>query len=104
MQLPYDLQNLIYEYLVPSAIHIHAHGSKIIASACISPQAILENDTGLERKEGLPSGDKPWNYEDTHVWARRLRSSWGVHWKCEEVAGCDHVSTVRRLLRVCKLM
>ncbi|KAH7079469.1 hypothetical protein FB567DRAFT_532638 [Paraphoma chrysanthemicola] len=101
-QLPHDIQRLIYEALVPSAVHIQVREGRTIVSKCASPQAMDEEDDGESRREGLPFGGGKWNFEDTHIHAQRLRSCWGPHWRCEELARKTRGGGLTGLLSVCK--
>ena len=75
---PYDIRRAIYVHLITNQIHVFLRQGKIHLSVCVEPSPAGDH-YGFERRT---SGD--WS-SDT-IWARRLRSSWGPHWKCEEVA------------------
>ncbi|KAF2022690.1 hypothetical protein EK21DRAFT_95513 [Setomelanomma holmii] len=72
--------------LIPVAVHVNHQVDRTLLFECASPQAIYDEDDGSRRKEGLPAGGGTWECEYTHVWAQRLRSSWGPHWRCAEIA------------------
>ena len=99
---PIEIRRAIYVHLIPNGVHVFFRQGKIHLSVCVEPSPAGDHD-GSDRKT---TGD--W-LSDT-MWARRLRSSWGPHWKCEEVAtrtddnyeaACDINMTV---LLVCKRM
>lgn len=79
---PLEIREAIYEYLVPDGVHVYLHRDNLRLSRCVQPH--LGDDLwGGERQEA----DSPYSGAATFsdpVWARRLRSSWGPHWKCEE--------------------
>jgi hypothetical protein len=111
IQLPYDVRSAILDLLVPPAVHLHRHKGNIVASMCVSSDAIYRHDLGSERKEGLEAEDSNGyvDYENTCIWARRLRSTWGPHWRCEERAlrlessrTASRVHTFCPLLGVCR--
>ena len=75
---PYDIRRAIYVHLITNQVHVFLRQGKIHLSVCVEPSPAGDH-YGFERRT---SGDLS---SDT-IWARRLRSSWGPHWKCEEVA------------------
>ncbi|KAF2188487.1 hypothetical protein K469DRAFT_565729, partial [Zopfia rhizophila CBS 207.26] len=89
---------------IPEGVHTFIQDGRIRASECIEPTPDGNYD-GLERRT---TGD--WS-TDT-ICARRLLSSWSLHWRCEEVAlrldTCNKHeiarSTVESLILVCKRM
>ncbi|OCK78679.1 hypothetical protein K432DRAFT_252881, partial [Lepidopterella palustris CBS 459.81] len=101
---PYDIRRAIYAHLIPNRVHVFLRGGKVHLSVCVASRQ-EDHDDGFERKS-TPSGDS-----SDSIWARRLRSSWGPHWKCEEVASSrvDDNCTVacgiiRDIFLVCKTM
>lgn len=103
LQAPFDVRNAILLHLCPDVVHVHLLGSKLVITECVSPEAIHEDGDGDERREGILADENQWNFEHTFVWARRLMSTWGPHWRCEEVAAGKQV-LLEPLLRVCKMM
>ncbi|UPL00361.1 hypothetical protein LCI18_011295 [Fusarium solani-melongenae] len=74
---PAEIRHVIYEHLLPHGIHVFRQGAKLCCSACVG--ASSDDEDGSERQAtGDPMSDT--------VWARRLESSWGPHWLCEELA------------------
>jgi hypothetical protein len=107
IQLPYDVRSAILDLLVPPAVHLYRHKGNIVASICVSSDTIYRQDLGSERKEGLEAADSNGyvDYENTCIWARRLRSTWGPHWRCEERALRLNTSrTASRLYTFCPLL
>jgi hypothetical protein len=106
IQLPYDVRRVILDLLVPPAVHLHRHKGNIVASMCVSSNAIYNQDLGSERKEDLLPDEDGWiPYENNCIWARRLRSTWGPHWRCEERAlRLNTRRTASRLLLFCPLL
>ncbi|KAH8903810.1 hypothetical protein BR93DRAFT_930952 [Coniochaeta sp. PMI_546] len=78
LSLPLEIRNAIYADLVPKAVHISLRHGRVSISTCIEPK-IGRYQSGIERR---PPGD----HRSETLWARRLQSSWGPHWQCEEVA------------------
>ncbi|RYP23576.1 hypothetical protein DL765_001090 [Monosporascus sp. GIB2] len=106
--MPIEIRQAIYAHIIPYAVHIFFQQDKVVVSACI--ELCPERDlSGFERRS---TGD----WRTDAIMARRLRSSWGPHWKCEEVAlgigdsyddkMCDvaHDATMTAVLAVCKKM
>ncbi|KAH7067754.1 hypothetical protein FB567DRAFT_255062 [Paraphoma chrysanthemicola] len=81
--IPLELRHEIYSYLVPChGIHISIENARPRISACVQPRP---NDPrcGHERRylRNTCSRTTP-----DPVFARRAASTWGAHWKCEELA------------------
>ncbi|KAF2808828.1 uncharacterized protein BDZ99DRAFT_40471 [Mytilinidion resinicola] len=92
---PYDIRRAIYVHLIPDRVHVVLREGKIHISACVQQTPGFDYD-GLERQ--VPGDDR-----DEPVYARRLRSWWGPHWKCEEVAASvEH--NYEAVFHVCKRM
>ncbi|KAH7067752.1 hypothetical protein FB567DRAFT_541629 [Paraphoma chrysanthemicola] len=78
-KLPLELRHAIYAYLVPYGIHINIRQGVFYLSICVQPRPHASY-YGAERERSKYShGPDP-------IYPRRLRSSWGPHWKCEEIA------------------
>ncbi|RYP70894.1 hypothetical protein DL771_005144 [Monosporascus sp. 5C6A] len=106
--MPIEIRQAIYAHIIPDSVHLFLQQDKVAVSACIEP--CPERDlSGLDRRS---TGD----WRTDAIMARRLRSSWGPHWKCEEVAlgigdsyddkMCDVARdvTMTAVLAVCKKM
>lgn len=78
LSVPLELRQAIYACIIPNAVHVFLRKGRIAISMCIEPD-IAGDLCGNERK---PSRGE---LRET-IWARRLRSSWGPHWQCEEIA------------------
>ncbi|KAH3950607.1 hypothetical protein HBH53_072160 [Parastagonospora nodorum] len=74
LQAPYDIQRQIFNYLLPRDVHVFMHEDILRISECVGCPEADEYYSGLEREKDV-------GYD---VWARRLKSTWGRHWKCEE--------------------
>lgn len=108
--LPPEVRDAIYTYILPNAIHIFLREGKVAASTCMEPE-IAKFRTGRER---MPREEELAGFRERssqRVWARRLRSSWGPHWQCEEIvqrtAGhrkSDTGKMVLKMLLVCRRM
>jgi hypothetical protein len=108
VQAPYDIRLQIFQHLIPDGIHVFFHGNALKVSQCIGCPPADKVWSGEERKGDYDPA------EDYKVrrqrWGRRLMSSWGPHWKCEELMmeeeENDDYSTscgpVNALLRTCK--
>jgi hypothetical protein len=78
MSMPVEIRRAIYASVIDD-YHIHAFLSegRIQLSTCLQPNLGDHKHDGHDRKSENISWPK---------WARRLRSSWGPHWECEELA------------------
>lgn len=112
IHLPYDVSHLILKHLVPPGIHIFVHQSKLRVSDCFGADVreldlIWHYGYSEPRQEGIVNA----SLREPPKWARRLMSSWGGHWKCEEAmlgeegrGGGGGCSTVDALMRTCKTL
>ncbi|KAF2726537.1 hypothetical protein EJ04DRAFT_582604 [Polyplosphaeria fusca] len=100
LSLPAELQQAIYVLCIPDRIHICLQQGKLQWFTCALAVSDEEYLDGSERNPGEGAQSEP-------LWARRLASSWGSHWNCEEIAytrphgGGDPLLS---LLLVCKEM
>lgn len=105
---PFDVRRMIFSYSCPSAVHVHIKNDKVVISECVSPDAIHDQSDGSDRKADLPPPGRRWDREDDYLYAQRLMSTWGPHWRCEEAARRQQrdlkPSTLLSMLDVCKLM
>ncbi|KAF1995305.1 hypothetical protein P154DRAFT_445728 [Amniculicola lignicola CBS 123094] len=84
LRVPVEIRLNIYDYLIPdhSQFHVHLEQDGATLSKCVNPNPIFTNSSGDHLYTGRERRDRT-SHTD-HVWARRLRSAWGPHWKCEE--------------------
>lgn len=76
---PLEVRRAIYIYLVATSVHIlRMDDGALRISPCVGPDRNAEN-VGFERRT---VSNPPY----CQVWGRRLASSWGLHWECEEIA------------------
>jgi hypothetical protein len=106
LQTPLEMRHEIYSYILPSHVHVCLRGDKFCLSTC------QESDT--EYMGGNYFLYTYHNSDDEHechpmcnthssVWARRLQSSWGPHWRCAENVEKSITLNIPLLL-VCKMM
>lgn len=108
---PIEIRRAIYVHLIDTrGVHIvRTENGEFSLSACVGPD-LYAGHTGYERRTTNDAWSDP-------VWGRRLVSSWGPHWECEENAlrvreevGEQQVQTRvveihdGAILRVCKRM
>ncbi|KAH7065907.1 hypothetical protein BKA63DRAFT_524855 [Paraphoma chrysanthemicola] len=83
-KLPLELRQAIYGYLVPYGVHLNLRPDIFSLSVCVQPRPNDSFYGGERRWVDYPRGPEP-------IYPRRLRSSWGHHWECEEIAlGTNH--------------
>lgn len=99
---PLEIRQAIYALLVEDGVHLFLRQGQVSLSPCVG--AILDTRHSAER---ATTGDED---SDT-VWARRLDSSWGTHWKCQEAAlateqhPCNEATrALKTNLLICKRM
>jgi hypothetical protein len=110
--LPTEIRHQVFQYLVPSQIHLRWLQSSYVFSECLRPpdgarDDILGGHVEMEMSNVYEDVGISSNDVDNAVFARRLQSSWGWHCKCEEVA--TRGKNARQNLRaapmlVCKMM
>ncbi|KAF2692021.1 hypothetical protein K458DRAFT_411703 [Lentithecium fluviatile CBS 122367] len=83
---PSEIRLAIYAYLMPSQIHIFSHKNALRLSACIQ-QPKDEVDPNCCSRMTLKERENHVHYAPPDpMYTRRLASSWGTHWRCEEAA------------------
>lgn len=81
-RLPLEIRRIIYSCLdEPTGMHI-TRDSQVgfMISPCLDPE-IWGELSGKERQPRVPNGGVMTNT----VWRDRVASTWGPHWRCEEV-------------------
>ena len=104
LSAPAEIRRAIYANIIPSQIHAFLSQGRIQLSGCLQPNLGDDFHDGREREiRGEESSQAKW--------ARRLRSSWGPHWECEQVALAENTDLhehgrnyIYNLLFVCKKM
>lgn len=80
-RLPIDIRYIVYSYLTDvTNLHIIPRDRHLGLSTCFSPEIFPEEEIGDARRS-TPTFD----LRDPD-WIRRLDSTWGPHWRCEEAA------------------
>lgn len=81
--LPLEIRRAIYEYVQPQRGRLHLvqgkDGAGFRLAKCFDPE-LCSHEFGSERQGPFQNC-----YED-RLWQKRLLSSWGPHWRCEEEA------------------
>jgi hypothetical protein len=106
---PTEIRQVIYAHLIPDRIHLSLCKNEIRLSACVQRDKDDNPDCMYMQLDGADI------LSDSHlkdaVYARRVQSSWGPHWRCEEAAyhmeeDCktNYSETAMVLLRLCKRM
>ncbi|KAH8205532.1 hypothetical protein TruAng_000238 [Truncatella angustata] len=100
--LPNETRREIYRQFFHHDVHVYLHQDHIRLSLCV--QERLRN----RELESYISQYANRSKADTAMWTRRIASSWGEHWKCEELAKGVHNSHgvagnyVQSMSRACK--
>jgi hypothetical protein len=92
LQLPLELRHEVYSYILPAQIHIRLEDNRLTLSMCMQPDKDKYSTASVQKFGGVPHDGyerKPYDpsvfqHASRLVWARRLRSTWGPHWTCEE--------------------
>jgi hypothetical protein len=78
---PLEIRQQIYGYLLPRGAHLYLRQNTLCISKCFDRSR--DGNFGYERRVSR----FPPELCSDEVWKRRLRSTWGPHWECEELAG-----------------
>ncbi|KAH6613095.1 hypothetical protein C7974DRAFT_476186 [Boeremia exigua] len=94
LMAPLEVRNEIYTLLIPSQFHMSLQGDSFCLARCIEPRQ--DRDDKSRRHFVYDPPDALIRDEDhyriradevsTPLWALRLESTWGPHWKCKEAA------------------
>jgi hypothetical protein len=120
LRIPLELRNEVYLYLLPHQLHAYLHNDRLRLSTCFEPDKDPRSSAHPHKVNLWQSGEDPRPadaqsphdgserrpYESANeelVYVRRLQSSWGPHWMCEERAGNGTGSTPVLLL-ACRKM
>lgn len=91
---PLEIRNEIYALLIPNQFHVSLQGEAFCLARCIEPRhdsdenksrhIVYDPPNALLRDEDeyIIRADKA----STPLWALRLESTWGPHWRCKEAA------------------
>jgi hypothetical protein len=80
LSMPAEIRQAIYAQIFHGQTHAFLSQGRIHLSVCLQP------NLGDDRHDGRERVTTPDWRQDDPGWARRLRSTWGVHWECEEAA------------------
>ncbi|OAL44288.1 hypothetical protein IQ07DRAFT_592364 [Pyrenochaeta sp. DS3sAY3a] len=106
LSLPSELRRNIYQYTFPDQVHLRCQDGITRISRCVQPYEDRHsprnwNHGGWERKSHTEISCRR-----DPILGRRVQSTWGPHWKCEEHAHIEdeEMTQVTSLLRSCKDM
>ena len=104
LSVPAEIRGEIYAHIFQGQTHAFMSQGRLHLSVCLRPSLGDDCHDGRERRTMAERS------LDTR-WARRLQSSWGSHWECEETAYPEKADLhehyrhhIRNLLFVCKKM
>ncbi|KAI0522229.1 hypothetical protein F5B22DRAFT_466099 [Xylaria bambusicola] len=95
LSAPVEIRRAIYAMIIPREIHAFLSRGRLRLSVCLEPNLGDDSHDGRERRSGT-------DHEGISKWARRLRSSWGPHWECEETSHARYQSNIHGFLFLCK--
>ncbi|KAL5328193.1 hypothetical protein ACEPPN_001689 [Leptodophora sp. 'Broadleaf-Isolate-01'] len=81
LSAPLEIRRAIYTQISSGHLHALRSQSKFRFSGCLQPNLGDSEHAGYERRVSAENDDA-----SQAQWARRLSSSWGPHWECEELA------------------
>ena len=79
---PAEIRRAIYVHLIPDQIHLFLHERGLRLSACVQRDEDGDPDCIKRRSNKTNLLTDP--HASDPIYALRLRSSWGSHWRCEE--------------------
>ncbi|KAF2002009.1 hypothetical protein P154DRAFT_521180 [Amniculicola lignicola CBS 123094] len=120
LRAPLDIRLNIYDYFLPDhgQFHVCLEQDKVVLAPCVNPDPkdkspASQLPTDAFRNSEIPTGNER-GYDkdmmticDNDVWARRLRSTWGPHWECEEKSreqDQEGMADANAILHVCRKM
>jgi hypothetical protein len=85
LQTPLEIRQEIYSYVLPSQVHVCLRNGKFTWSRCQNPGADYRDFYGHNRNYDRDFVSGPLQgYVPKVVRVRRIQSTWGPHWMCEE--------------------
>jgi hypothetical protein len=107
LKVPLEIRHEIYSYVLPAQFHLYLQDDKLWLSACLEPDKNKSSSNSFQEPESYPyDGEERSSVRfggPDDIWARRLASSWGPHWMCEENIQTGNISAMSLLL-LCKRM
>ena len=107
-----EIRRSIYNYLIPEQLHLFTYRDDVRLSRCVKQEG--DDDPDCIPRNHLAYVSRSFTEPEDPIYVRRLRSSWGEHWRCDEAAlsrGEINDRTVEKgwfdqlvLFRVCKQM
>lgn len=112
LRMPLELRHEVLSLLLPAQVHVWVRAGNLHVSICHEPDKNERSTAFMFKSDRTPydgyerqytsgqytSGQEP---ESDDTWARRLESSWGPHWMCEDHARAGHKLDLS-ILKVCK--
>ncbi|KAL2065800.1 hypothetical protein VTL71DRAFT_3470 [Oculimacula yallundae] len=108
LSAPLEVRRAIYAHFDSGPLHASLWEGRIRISRCLQPNLGDHQFDGHERRliREITTTDR--EYQSQPIWARRLDSTWGHHWECEELALANEDAFdeghMMRLAFVCKKM
>jgi hypothetical protein len=106
---PAEIRYAIYAHLIPDRIHLSLCEKGFRLSPCA--QRDRDGSPNCINQESNDRNSIRVRHAEDPIYVRRLRSSWGSHWRCEETAiqmeeerKMNWDNTAIALLLVCKRM
>jgi hypothetical protein len=101
---PTEIRHAIYAHIIPDGVHLLLCDNTFRLLPCV--QRANDGDPDCDSRKS--HDDVPDSNTLDTLYPRRLQSSWGEHWRCEEnmlkKRGKDDINIATALLCVCKLM
>ena len=102
LRLPTELRHEIYSYLLPSEVHVRLRDGNLCASACIRGGSPFR---GHALSHDIRFTDETWQDRvSMSMYARRLQSTWGLHWSCEEHTSLSDGAECPDIVGVCRVV
>ncbi|KAH7076787.1 hypothetical protein BKA63DRAFT_290200 [Paraphoma chrysanthemicola] len=83
---PTEIRHAIYAYLLPDRTHLYLRDGKPWFSPCVQDEEDADPDCFRQRMHVAGCITNPFAANSDCLYAHRLMSSWGPHWRCEETA------------------
>lgn len=79
-----EIRRSIYNYLIPEQVHLFTYRDNVKLSRCVQQEG--DEDPDCIPRNPLAHVSRKITDPPDPLYVRRLQSSWGEHWRCDEAA------------------
>jgi hypothetical protein len=97
-----EIRHEIFSYILPAQFHLYLQDDKLCLLTCLELDKNKRSSNSFQEPKSYPYDGQKRSHDKYHgpdyVWARRIESSWGPHWTCEENIQIGNMSAMSLLL------